>query len=183
MIHELSVKPKQSNTKAKYTCFACAVTAVALLVVSMCVPHYRSIVGIVCLVFITAALFIYTKYLSSSYFYDITFDHVGRAVFVVRQRTGKRDSTMCRINISSIESVEEESREARRAHKVMPGTLKYNYVPTMDPDATLRIISQTASERSEIVIEASAEFAALLRDYAAIAKANEAAGIPDTADM
>lgn len=183
MIHEFSVRPKQSNTKAKYTCIACAVTAAAMLIVSMCVSHYRSIVGVVCLVFITAALFIYTKYLSSSYSYDITFDHTGRAVFVVRQRTGKRDSTMCRITISSIESVDEESREVRRAHKVAPGTLKYYYVPTMDPEATLRITSRTGSECSEIVIEASPEFAAMLREYAAIAKANEAAGIPDSADM
>ncbi len=173
MILEFSVRPKPSNNKAKYTCLACFITAAAALIVTLFIPSYKSIVGIVCLVFLTAALFIYTKYLASEYLYDITFDSVGKAVFVVRQRTGKRDSTMCRIDLSSIESVTEETKEQRRAHTTPSGTLKYNYLPTMSPDATLRIISVMAHERSEIVIEASAEFAALLRDYSAEARSTE----------
>jgi len=166
VIREFSAKAKPSNNKAKIVFYTLLSLAALTVAVYMLMDKYKGLIGLLTVSLITAAVLIYTRYVSSEYYYDVTFDHTGAPVFVVRQVTGKRESTLARIGIAEITSVTEEDREERRTHKTPMGFRKYVYTPTLSPDKTLRITSHSPYEKAEIVIEASGELAELLISYA-----------------
>ena len=66
--------------------------------------------------------------------------------------------------------VEREERKVRHSHKTPKTHMKYVYTPTLDPDVSYRITTASRYERAEIVIEASDEFASMLRAYSLEAK-------------
>lgn len=144
---------------------AALVLAGVALVAYLISPLYKGIIGIFVVAFITAATFLYTKYVAAEYNYDIMIAS-GTPLFIVRQTTGKKTTTLCRIELSSIVKVEREDTAGRREHKTPSGYLKYNYCPTLMPKITYLITSASRYEKAEIRIEASEEFAALLRSYA-----------------
>ncbi len=170
MIREFSSRVNASNNKAKLAFFALLGAAALVTVVYMLVPVYKGVVGTGVLVLIVAAVFIYSKYLGSVFFYDITFDYRGEPILVVRQVTGRRQSTLARVGLREIRSVSMEDAAARKAHQTPKGYKKYVYTPTLGPDTTCRLTVVGAYESSEVVIECSPEFAEMLRAYAAEAK-------------
>ena len=170
MIREHFSRVKSSNTNAQRLFYSLLCVAALLFVVYCTTPLYKGIVGLVCVATITAAVLIYTKYVGVEYFYDITFDSDGRSVFIVRQVTGKRSSTLCRVDLSSIVKVERLDSSAKKAHKTEAGYLKYSYLPTLAPESVLLLKISSRREHAEIFIEASDEFAALLSGYASEAR-------------
>ena len=172
MIREFSAKAKPSGNSARIAFFALLGCAAASVVVYMLMEHYKGIVGLLTVSFITAAVLIYSRYIGSEYYYDITFDYEGTPLFVVRQIIGQRQSTLARIGLAEITDVTEETPDIRRAHSTPHGTRKYFYTPTLLPERTVRITSVSPYERAEIVIEASSEFVELLRAYSAEARAS-----------
>lgn len=146
--------------------------AMAVILTSMLISVYRGIVSLVGVGLFTAAIVIYTRYVSAVYYYDITFDYEGQPIFVVRQLSGKRESTLCRIALYEIVKIEEETPKQSREHKTPYGFRKYSYLPTILPNVAYRITSVSRYEKSEIMIEASGEFINLLRSYAAEAREN-----------
>ncbi len=167
MIREFSVKPKPSNNKARAVFIVFMLLAFLLIVISTLVDSYKGIVSTLGVMSFTLALVIYTKYISPTYYYDITYDSSGLAVFVVRQLIGKRYTTLCRIALSDIIGIEKESSRERRDHKTPMGVVKYSYLPSLDPAESYRITTSSRYERAEILIEGSEELAALLRVYSA----------------
>ena len=170
MIREFSVKPKPTNGKARYAFVFSAAGAFAMIMLSTFIPLYKGIVSLVGIGLLSVALLVYTKYVAPIYYYDITFDGNGEALFVVRQQTGKRQTTLCRIALREIVKIEKESRAQRREHKTPYEMKKYSYLPTLDPDVTYRITTSGRYERAEILIESSDGFADLLSSYSAEAK-------------
>jgi hypothetical protein len=174
VIRELSAKPKPTNNKAKIAFYILlavgCISTLCYMVLRALSVEKSGLVGFVPLIALCAAVFFYTKYVSPVYYYDVTFDSEGCAVFVVRQTVGKRQSTLCRIGLSEITSIKRESAEERRAHKTPKDHRKYSYVPTFMPEVTYRISTRSRYERSEILIECSDDFVSLLRDYAAEAR-------------
>lgn len=174
MIRELSVHPKPSNNKAKVafyvTLAVAALGAVAYIILRAMEVEKSGLFGFIPLVAATAAVFFYSKYISPQYYYDVTFDSEGYAIFVVRQVIGKRNGTLCRIGLSEIYGVKRETPEERKAHKTPADHKKYAYLPTFLPGDTYRLITRSRYERSEILIECSEEFADLLSAYAAEAR-------------
>lgn len=177
MIREFSASPKPSNNKARTA--SCALLAVAIFIffVSMSIPHYRGVVSLFAMVLLILGIFIYTKYISPIYYYDIMMDSEGTPLFIVRAMNGKRETTLCRIGLAEIRKVEREDRAARRSHKTPKGYVKYAYLPTLDPDSTYRLTTASRYEHAEIIIEVSDEFASLLRAYSI--EAREIATIED----
>lgn len=165
MIKEFSASPRPSNNKAKASAYILFASAIIIFFVSMKIPHYRGVVSLFATVLLIAGILIYTRYISPLYYYDIMMDSEGTPLFVVRALNGKRETTLCRIALYEIMKVEREDRAARRAHKTPKTHMKYVYVPTLDPDVTCRLTTASRYERSEIIIEASEEFATLLRNY------------------
>ena len=166
MISELSTKAKSSNNYAKITFFVTFIAAAAIFATSFVLPRFSGLVGNVGLILIVVAILVYCKYVSPEYYYDITHDSNGSAVFVVRMISGKRQSTFCRIGLAEIVKIERKDAEARRAHKTPAGTRKYSYCPTMMPSFTYRLYTRSRYEKAEIIIEVSDEFAEMLKRYA-----------------
>ena len=165
MIREHYSRIKSSNANAQKLFYALLCVAALLFVAYCTTPLYKGIIGLVCVAAITAAVLIYTKYVGVEYFYDITFDSEGTSVFVVRQVTGKRSSTMCRIDLSSIVKIERLDAAAKKAHKPEAGYTSYFYLPTLSPESVLMLKVSSRREHAEIFIEANDEFASLLSTY------------------
>ena len=166
MITELSVSPRAANKSASMVFAALLTSAAISTVLYLSAERFRGVIGLLSLILITAAILVYTRYISVKYYYDVTFDANSRAVFTVRQVIGRRVSTLCCIHLHSISRIEWESREMRREHKVPMGVRKYNYTPTLFPAETVRIYSETRVEKAQIVIEASLEFMNKLDEFA-----------------
>lgn len=179
MIREFSASPKPSNKKAEIWAYSSFILALAIFFVSTQIPIYRGIVSTVASVLLIAGILLYTKYISTVYYYDIMLDSEGTPLFVVRAKAGKRETTLCRIGLAEIMKVEREDRTARRAHKTPKTHMKYVYLPTLDPDVSYRITTASRYERAEIVIEASEEFASLLLNYSLEAREMAAAEIEE----
>ena len=170
MIREFSVKTKPTNNKARLVFVFGMSLAFLFLAISTLIKSYQGLVSIVGVAFLTVAITVYTKYVASVYYYDITFDSEGTPLFVVRQQTGKRYTTLCRISLREISGVEKQDAKQRRAHKTPAGINKYSYLPTLGPALVYRITTIGKYERAEILIESSEGFAELLSSYATEAK-------------
>ena len=170
MITEISSKIKSSNKNAIIAFWSLSAFAVAVFAVYFIVDRYKGILGLLGIVLITMAVLIYTKYVGAEYYYDVTHDSDGYAVFVVRQIVGKRQSTLCRIGLSEITKVERESAEERRAHNTPVGCRKYVYTPTLFPAETYRIYMRNHYERAELIVEIPESWADMLRRFAATAR-------------
>ena len=166
MIKEISLRPKPRNKNAVIAFSIALAVSFAVFAVYLAIDRYKGIVGMLGLFTLTTAILFYTKFIAPTFYYDITFDANETPVFVVRQITGKRQTTLCRINLADITAVKRETRREQRAHKTPSGTLKYVYAPTMMPPEIFRIYVSGQYERAEILIEASEEFANLLLEYA-----------------
>ena len=170
MIREFSVKTKPSNNKARYSFVFCLSISFALIMLSTFIPVYKGIVSLVGVALLTLALMLYTKYIAPIYYYDVTFDNEGDAVFVVRQQTGKKHTTLCRIPLREIVKIERQTAEHMQVHKTPMGVIKYSYLPTLCPAVVYRLTTSGRYERAEILIESSDEFADLLGSYSSEAR-------------
>lgn len=170
VIREFSVKAKPSNNKARTLFIVFMLLAFVLVMLSTVVSEYRGIIAFSGVGFLTLSLLFYTKYILAVYYYDVMIDSSGIPLLVVRQQTGKRQSTLCRIALSEIVSIEREDKAKRKGHKTTSDYKKYSYLPTLDPDLCYRIIMENGYERAEILIEISEDMAGLLSSYVDEAK-------------
>ena len=170
MIKEFSASPKPSNNKAKILSFVCFAAALMIFAVSTVIQRYSGVVSMLSTSFLVVGIVLYTRYISPVYYYDVMLDSEGTPLFVVRAVNGKRGTTLCRIGLAEIMKVEREDKATRRAHKTPKTHVKYVYTPTLDPDVTYRLTTASRYEKAEIVIEASDEFASMLRAYSLEAK-------------
>lgn len=171
MINEISIHPKPQNNKAKIS-FLIAISIFGIaLVASAFVDKYRGVIALFAVISVTYALHLFTKYITTEYYYDITVPEGDLPLLVVRQVTGKRSSVLSRVALSDIVKVEFEGAELRREKKTPGGFMRYVYTPTMSPDKTIRITVTSRYEKAEIILEGTEEFAKLLSDYAAEARA------------
>ncbi len=165
MIKEFSVRPKPQNNVAKIVLLVALLVSGAGVATYLVIDKYKGIVGFCAMLVLVSAILIYTKYIAPMFYYDVMLDGGGTPLFVVRQVVGKRQSTLCRIELADIVSVTHETGEERRKHKTPKGVRRYNYAPTMLPKEVWRIEAKGKYESSEIIIEGTPEFAALLIEY------------------
>ena len=170
MIPDFSIRARSSNNKAKVAFIVGLAAAFAVFTLSALIDKYQGLVGLAALALLVFALTVFTKYLSVTYYYEITTDSEGVPLLLVRQQTGKRQSVLCRIGLAEIVKVEREDRATRRAHKTPAGFIKYTYFPTLDPEFSYRLTSTSRYEKAELVLEISDEMAGLLRKYSVMAR-------------
>ena len=103
--------------------------------------------------------------MATKYYYDVMIDTSGTPLFVVRSLVGKRATTLCRVEISSIIGITTLTAEERKSHKTPDGFVKYYYAPTMTPARITLITVSSRYERAEISIEASDELVGVLTTY------------------
>ena len=171
MIAELSVRPKSKNNYARGLFMCLLATALGVFILYLNAQRYRGLIGLAVICLVTAAVFIYTKYICVSYVYDITRDSEGSPIFVVRAQTGKRHTTLCRVDLYSIKEIKKETREEYKNHKIEAGFRKYVYTPTLFAPEVYRIRVVSRYEKAEILIECTAEFCEYLLSASKEAKA------------
>ena len=166
MINEFSVSPRPSNNKARHTFFILLILAATVAAVYISpIPRFKGIVGALCLVFVVAAIYVYNRYMAMKYYYDVLIDASGTPLFVVRSVMGKRESTLCRVELSSITSVKRLNHDEQKSHKTPDGYVRYFYNPTLSPESVCLVTVDSRYEHAEITIEANDEFIAILSSY------------------
>ena len=172
MINEFSVSPRPSNNRARHLFFIFLVlaTTTAAIYISP-IPRFRGIVGLVCLLFIVAAIYVYNRFIAMKYFYDVMIDSSGTPLFVVRGVIGKRETTFCRVELADVISVKRLSADEIKKHKTPVGYVRYFYNSTLSPDSVCLVTISSRYEHSEITIEGNDEFVNLLSAYATEARA------------
>lgn len=166
MISEFSTSPKPQNKSAHTVCAVAMAVFAALAIAYAAADKYKGVIGLAALAFLTAGIYIYTKYVAVKYYYDVTFDADASPIFVVRQLTGKRCTTNLRISLCDIREIVKENKEERRKSRAPEGVARYYYTPTLFPDITYRIIVKSRYESCEVLIEGSDGFAEMLLAYA-----------------
>jgi hypothetical protein len=165
MINEFSVHAKPKNKNSAIAFVVLLLTSALGFCVYFIIDSYKGVVGLFALMILTVAILVYTKFIAPAFYYDIAIDSEGIPMFVVRQIIGKRQTTLCRLDLADIVSVDYETKKERSLHKTPRGTRKYIYAPTMFPKEIYRITAKGHYESAEIIIEGSEVFANTLRDY------------------
>ncbi len=161
---EVSLHVKPTNKLANYIVYASLISAALSIGVCFFIERYQGIFGIIAMGFLTAAIFFYTKYLSAEYTYELMTDSLGMPLFIVRSRTGRRESTLARLDLYAIRNLERLSRDELKGRKSDTGVAKYTYAPTFHPDEVVLLTVRSRYERSDVIIEVPREFEALLED-------------------
>ena len=172
MIRDFSAAPKRQNKKSSVLMSVFFALGAALLIASFFMDYYRGLVGLASLFLITTGVFVYLKFVSVVFHYDIIAEDQEEPIFVIRQTVGRRNITLVRIAFREIEKIERETLSERRAHKTPSGVLRYSYCPTLAPDVSYRIYFKNRYEAGELCIEGSEEFIEMLRTAASYAKEN-----------
>ena len=170
MINEASLNPKPQNNNAKIAFLLAILISAIGFVTYFSIDRYRGIVGLFALFTLVTAILFYTKYISPEFHYDITHDSENTPIFVVRQIIGKRQTTLCRIDLSDIKEIRRVNKSERRAHKTPSGYRKYVYSPTLFPSEVFILTVIGRYERAEIIIEGDGGFVKLLEEGAAEAR-------------
>ena len=171
MIREFAVRPMPKNKKARTLFFVLLGAAAATVIASYFLTSYKGIVQLGSLILLVAAVMIYTRYLGSVYSYEVTFDSDETPIFVVCQLSGKRRTSLCRVDLADIVEIETLAAEAYRAYKTESGVKRYNYTPTLFPEEVNLMKVRSRTERADVFLELSAECRDMLLSYAASARA------------
>ena len=163
MISPFSINPKPENNKAKIAVAVLGTLGGIIFFVSMQISRYQGVVSLLAMMFIVAALTISVKYILSEFTYEIT-DADGEWLFVVGQRSGKRYTTLCRVGLASVRSIE---KKKRNEDKVKSGEyLRYSYIPTLMPDSYYVMTVVSRYEKAKISLQLTDGMAEQLRLYA-----------------
>ena len=166
MTPEISVHARPTNNKARIAVCACFISALIILTVSALVDKYKGVLGFIMLIALTSAIFIYVKFLATKYIYDLTTSQEGAPILIARSITGKRESTLMRIELAQVILVERLEGDEIHSYRTEAGVLKYVYSPTLMPEALTLIKMRAAYQKADILIEAPKEFEALIKDTA-----------------
>ena len=158
MIKDFSAHPKPQNNNSKKVMWLFFILGAVAAVISVAISSWRGVVGLAALALISTGILMYTKYVSVAFYYDILAEDMDTPIFVVRQRVGKRDVTLCRVELADIVSVKRESAAERKAHEREAGTSYYVYAPTLNPPVSYRMRVVNPRERADLILEGTDEF-------------------------
>ena len=182
MISPFTINPKPENNKAKTAVAILGTLGGIIFLVSMQIPRYQGIVALFGMMLIVAALTISVKYILSEFTYEIT-ESDGEWLFVVGQRSGKRYTTLCRVGLASVRSIEKKRRgekednglyfaDQRLANAVLRSNLihkehqRSSYIPTLMPSSYYVMTVENRYEKAKIALQLTDGMADLLRTYA-----------------
>jgi hypothetical protein len=160
MAKEMSVSVKSATNMARYVLYGLSATTAIFIAAAYFASAGSGLLWTVALIFATAGIYVYNRYVCSEYYYTIT--DGARPTLTVDMRVGKTVRTQARVDISSITEVKLMSAEEVRKYKCERGVVRYSYFPTMRPSSLLLISVRSVHEDADIFIEADGEFAEAL---------------------
>ena len=126
------------------------------------------------LVFLVGALFLYLRFVASTYIYEITSEW-GEPVLIILETQGRRHTTRCRLGLAHllrlVEVPDAESEEGRAAlAEFRAERRRFSYLATLGRVPTQLLYAREGGERFAIRIEGDAAFLAALREAISIAE-------------
>lgn len=170
MIREFSVRPVPKNQNARTVFFVLLGAAAAAMGVSYILDRYKGLVQLAALILLVSAVMIYTRYVGASYSYEVATDGEGTPIFVVNQQSGKRLTTLCRLDLADIADIKTLTNAEYRAYKPEKGMKRYNYTPTLGPSEVHLMQVRSYREKADVFLELSEEYRAMLLSFAEEAK-------------
>ena len=174
MISEFSMHAVPKNRRGVILFLVLISAGVILTVISGQLEFYRGVVGIIGLISLVGALYVYTRFVIREYYYDITLAE-GEPLLVVRELIGKRGSVMCRVSLADVKRVELVRLGEKSKKKSEAGYTKYSYLITLGAPEAVCLTVSSRYEKSEILLEGGLELANLLDSYAREAAAGSSA--------
>ncbi len=161
--------PRPQNKNATYlTCGLSGASALMLALGMGNVAGTRTLWHFLFLFLLVAALFVFLRYLSSSYVYELT-DAWGEPTLVISQMQGKRLSVHLRLGLAHLfrlDTVEDaKSEEGERAMcDFRAERVRYSFLATMGDVPTQILYGREEGVRFAVRIEGDAAFLAALRE-------------------
>ena len=167
-ITEFTFRPPSDKRRALPPFFALLFVSAVLVTLSTFLPKYKGVVSLVAMLFLCATVLVFTRYYIAEFIYSVVVSNDGDAVLVITRVTGKRESAMCTLPISSIQTVEYKSDLAAKSYKPAAAAKKYNFVPDYRPESFYVIYASGKEGESEIMIYGTPELAERLKSYAVL---------------
>ena len=183
MIPDMILRPKAKNELGRRVFLLTMVGAAITFGASLILPRYNGIVQLVALVLLCASLYFYTRYVASTYSYEVTTDADGVGVFIVRQSAGTRSTTHCRMTLSSLVRAQKLDMQQMKLYRKnrkskhkdggaqdgapeylcpAPDVGFYDYCVTLCPTEATLLCFRSRMERADLLVEISEEFATVL---------------------
>lgn len=174
-ILEFTFKPVP-NKKPAITAFTVllALGATAAFA-SILAQSFKGLISMVAVVFLCAAVYIFTRYIAAEYAYVVACRGQEGPMLIVTKRVGKSVTTLFNMPLYRIQKIEAETAKERRKRKIPAGTQHFNYTVTLFAPSGYRIYAKSRYASSEILIEGTKQLADRLMEYAEIAASLEAA--------
>ena len=163
MIAPITINPKPENNKAKTLVAVFGALGGLIFIFGTFAERYSGVISLVGMMLIVAALTISVKYIMSSFVYEII-DVDGEWLFVVGQYSGKRYTTLCRVGLHSVVSIEKRMSKDKKADDRVYS--RYAYIPTMMPDSYYVMTVENRYEKAKISLQLTDGMAEQLRLFA-----------------
>ncbi len=126
-MQDIRYTPKRQNKRPVVLITILTVLAVVCAVFMMLNIGNQLVFQVVFLASAVAEIFLFSRFLAASYTYTVSFDH---NLFLVTQKTGKRISTLCRMDLTSLYRVRpyEADDDVEKSHSG-----RYNYCVSFRP--------------------------------------------------
>ena len=163
MIAPITINPKPENNKAKTLVAAFGTLGGLIFIFGNFAERYGGVISLIGMMMIVAAITISVRFVMSSFVYEIT-ELEGEWLFVVGQYSGKRYTTLCRVGLHSVVSIEKRMSKDKKADDRVYS--RYSYIPTMMPDSYYVMTVENRYERAKISLQLTDGMAEQLRLYA-----------------
>ena len=163
MIAPITINPKPENNKAKTLVAVFGALGGLIFIFGTFAELYGGVISLVGMMLIIAAITISVKYIMSSFVYEII-DVDGEWLFVVGQYSGKRYTTLCRVGLHSVVSIEKRMAKDKKADDRVYS--RYSYIPTMMPDSYYVMTVENRYEKAKISLQLTDGMAEQLRLFA-----------------
>lgn len=170
MIREMHMRVKPQNNYARIAFFVFFFLTFAVFGISYALEFYRGLLQLGAMCCLVTAILLYTKFIAPIYQYDILLDVNDVPVFTVCQTTGRRMTTLCRVELADIRTADILTREQRKAQKADPSVRHYVYTPSLFPATVCVVRVEGRHERAQLVLEGTQEFASFLLEQAELAR-------------
>ena len=169
-IYEFTYRPKVDKSRANPLFCGVLLASLLVMLVGINLPRFSGVVSLFAVAGLCYSLYLYTRYVASTYAYTVSWNSSGEAIFIVTKLTGERASTMFSVELKKVISIQKFTKNDYSAFLKGKKVLKHNYVQTYGVNEFFVMKTMSGSTESYIALECTAEVAGRILEYAAIAR-------------
>ena len=169
-IYEFTYRPKVDKSRANPLFCGVLLASLLVMLVSINLPRFSGVVSLFAVAGLCSSLYLYTRYVASTYAYTVSWNSSGEPIFIVTKLTGERASTMFSVELKKIISIQKFTKSEYSTLVKGKKVLKHNYIQTYGVNEFFVMKTIGAGAESYIMLECTAEVAGRILEYAAIAR-------------